>query len=101
MAREFSANFYHSPEWRQCRDAFIMSRNGLCERCLSQGRLVKGTQVHHKTYLTPSNINDPDITVNWDNLELLCDECHAKEHHAAKDIEHGLAFDKDGNLVKA
>lgn len=35
---------------------------------------------HHKTYLTPDNINDPNIALNWANLEALCHNCHDLEH---------------------
>ena len=36
--------------------------------------------MHHKVRLTVDNIHDPMITLNFDNLELLCRECHAAEH---------------------
>lgn len=36
--------------------------------------------MHHKIYLTPENINDPSVTLSWENLELVCRECHAEEH---------------------
>ena len=34
--------------------------------------------------MTDDNLNDPDITLSFDNLELLCDECHRKEHAKKK-----------------
>ena len=36
--------------------------------------------VHHKIHLTPYTMNDPDISLNYDNLELLCMDCHNREH---------------------
>lgn len=30
--------------------------------------------------ITPENINDPMVTLNWDNLRLVCRECHAEKH---------------------
>ena len=36
--------------------------------------------MHHKVHLTPDNINDPDVSLNADNLMLLCRDCHAMEH---------------------
>lgn len=36
--------------------------------------------MHHKIHLTPENLNDPSITLNWANLELLCKPCHDAEH---------------------
>lgn len=56
--------------------------------------MVPGDQVHHKKHLTPKNINDPEITLNWDNLELLCLDCHRKEH----DKGHRYRVDPDGRV---
>jgi len=39
-----------------------------------------GLIVHHKIHLDPSNINNPDITLNWDRMEYLCLDCHNNEH---------------------
>lgn len=36
--------------------------------------------MHHVIELTPQNIDDPNITLNHDNLQMLCRECHADEH---------------------
>ena len=45
--------------------------------------------------------NDPNITLNEDNLQLLCEECHNSKRRTEKDIEDGLRFDEFGNLVKS
>ena len=37
--------------------------------------------MHHKTHLTPDNIDDPSVALNFDNLELLCREHHMQEHN--------------------
>lgn len=58
----------------------MRSVGGLCERCRKKGLIVPGEIVHHKVYISPDNINDPAITLNPDNLELLCRDCHAEEH---------------------
>lgn len=44
-----------------------------------------GEIVHHKNYITTSNIYEPEITINFNNLELLCLDCHNKEHIATFD----------------
>lgn len=72
--------FYKSKEWQDCRNAFYKSRGGLCEDCLRRGLIVPGEAVHHKTFITKDNINNPAITLNPDNLELLCRDCHANRH---------------------
>lgn len=53
---------------------------GLCEDCLKKGLTVPAEEVHHITFITPQNINDPKITLNHENLVALCRECHRKRH---------------------
>ena len=48
----------------------------MCQRCKRQ----PGYIVHHKIHLTPANIGDPEVSLNWDNLEYVCKECHDAEH---------------------
>lgn len=55
---------------------------GLCESCLANGIYKPAEIVHHKVELTPENINDPAIALNWSNLKAVCRECHAIEHGA-------------------
>lgn len=75
--------FYHSAVWLKCRDAYIKSVNGLCERCLARGIYQPGYIVHHRIPLSPENLNDPSILLSWDNLEYLCLECHNLEHYGS------------------
>ena len=99
MARDFARAFYNSAAWQRCRAAYIEHVHGLCERCHRPGWIV-----HHKCYLTPANIDDPSVTLNFDNLEYLCQDCHNAEHGGDhKAIKDGLYFDEFGDLraVKA
>ena len=80
MARDYAQKFYSSEAWNQCRESYRKSRGGLCEECLKQGIFTPGEIVHHKIKLTPGNIDEPGITLNWTNLELVCRLCHAKIH---------------------
>ena len=73
--------FYVSWRWRKCRIAFAKSKGNICEECLARGIIEAGSkdrplEVHHKIPLTPENIHDPKVTLNWDNLQLLCKTCH-------------------------
>ncbi|GLC32910.1 HNH endonuclease [Clostridium omnivorum] len=97
MAKEFAVKFYKSKAWLECRDGFIQSVHGLCNRCGNPGYIV-----HHKELLTPDNINNPNVTLNWDKLEYLCQCCHNKEHMSNNDkaINNGLRFDSNGQIVK-
>jgi len=97
MSKEFSYKFYRSKAWRQCREGYISSVYGQCERCGNAGLIL-----HHKIKLDASNINDTEIALNWDNLEYLCLTCHNKEHiGSGEPIAEGLMWGMDGDLIKA
>ena len=76
----FAESFYKSRAWRECRDAYAASVGGLCEPCLARGLHTAGVIVHHKVHLTPDNIHDPAVSLCWDNLQLVCRDCHAALH---------------------
>lgn len=94
--KAFAKAFYESAAWRRTR-AYILKRDaGLCVRCGAPGCIV-----HHKTELTPRNIDDPMITLNEDNLETVCRTCHAIIHEGTPPLADGLAFDADGNVIES
>lgn len=96
MAKPFAKKFYKSKAWQRCRASYITSAFGLCERCGGAGLIV-----HHKILLTPENINNPEVTLSWENLELLCLDCHNREHGNAEDVvRDGLRFDERGELIE-
>ena len=95
MAFDEQVRFYNSKAWRDTQAAFMSSKNGICERCGDPARIV-----HHKEYITPSNINDPIITLGWDNLEALCQTCHTREHFVTDATAPGLRFNSNGELVR-
>jgi hypothetical protein len=96
MALPYAVSFYNSLAWRRCQTAFMKSKNYICERC---GGLAK--IAHHIIFITPENISDPMITLNWDNLQALCLDCHNSIHGNGGPCVEGLCFDEDGNLVEA
>lgn len=96
MARAFAAKFYASKQWKRTEAAVMKAYAYTCQRCGRPARIV-----HHKTWLTPDNINDPNVTLNWDNLEPLCIDCHNREHMGKAETAPGLKFDATGHLVKA
>lgn len=96
MAQWFNTPFYKSAVWLRCRQSYIRAQHGICERCGNGG-----WHVHHKIYLTENNINDPQITLNHDNLELLCNSCHSREHKPRiKACRDDVVFDDNGDLVR-
>lgn len=102
MAKDYSRDFYNSQGWKRTRAAYVIYCGGYCERCRRE--VEEGTRslqdmkpiaiVHHKKYLTPENINDPAVSLSFDNLEGLCDEHHNKEHKAGSGKR--FRFDKNG-----
>ena len=78
--KDFAKDFYQSQAWKHTRAAYTKAVGGLCERCKAKGLIVPGAIVHHQIYLTPQNIGNTDITLDWNNLELVCRNCHAQEH---------------------
>ena len=94
---EFADAFYKSWPWKRCRASYLASVGNLCERCLKAGLIVPADQVHHKTKLTPENLNDPSVTLNWDNLMALCSDCHHEIH--AKVHERRYRIDEEGHVT--
>lgn len=94
---EETKGFYKTSAWLKCRAAYIKSVGGLCERCLARGEIKPGYIVHHKVHLNPWNITDTSITLNWDNLEYLCLDCHNKEHFKEK-VKPRFRIHADGSV---
>ena len=84
--------FYKTQTWKKIQQAYKKSRHNICERCGEYGDIV-----HHKVYVTVENINNPEVTMNVNNLELVCRKCHNKEHFAE---DSTYSFDEDGNLIE-
>jgi len=76
--------FYSSRQWKLCRQAYKKSVGGLCEECYKKGIVRYADEVHHIKKLTDSNVNDPEVALNFDNLMALCEECHDKKHRKNK-----------------
>lgn len=95
--KEYAQNFYSSFAWKKTRAAYAKSVGGLCERCLERGLYVPGTSVHHIVALTPDNITNPNITLSFDNLMLLCDYCHYSVE--GKKVERRYEVDEQGNVT--
>ena len=93
MAKDYSKKFYNSSAWKKLSEYIRVSRHYTCEECGEYG-----TQVHHIIEITPENIN-ASITLNENNLQLLCEECHNKKRKKEADVNDGLRFDANGDLI--
>mgnify|MGYP002623827444 CR=1 FL=1 len=78
--KKYAERFYKSKQWQDARATYLAMVGGLCERCAKKGKIVPAEIVHHKIYISPGNINDPSITLDFKNFEALCRDCHAEEH---------------------
>lgn len=78
--KEYAEGFYKSKAWKTTRAAYAKSVRGLCERCMEAGVYRAGVIVHHRTPITPDNIGDTKVALDWKNLQLLCRDCHAAVH---------------------
>ena len=96
MAKDYAKKFYASSAWIRTQAAFMESKNYICERCGDVACIV-----HHKKHINPRNINDPGITLSWNNLEALCQSCHNKEHLGKGGAcKSGLQFNEQGELIE-
>ena len=78
--QEFATKLYKSKAWQRTREAYLKKAGGLCEVCLKKGLYRPGEIVHHIVPLTPENIENPEMTLAFSNLQLLCRDCHGKMH---------------------
>lgn len=96
MAKIWAQRFYKSKAWREgARPQALHDCGYACHDCGD-----RPTEVHHIIPLTPDNINDPNISLNPSNLMCLCGNCHKKRTLSKGDVEDGLEFDAEGQLVK-
>ena len=103
-------DFYNSKAWKTVRKNVWLKQNCLCARCYKPV-YVDGISeyipkenrrigiVHHKIHLDNTNVYDDEISLNEDNLEGLCIECHNQEHNPITSTREEYAFDEYGNLV--
>lgn len=83
----------------------------LCENCLRKGIYRPAEIVHHIIELDPHNIENPEISLCFDNLEAVCRECHDEYHdnkgrwaminakkREARDAKNRYIVDADGHV---
>lgn len=83
----FSLNtFYRSPEWVKLRAMLMLERvnaqgDVVCEHCRKPIVNRYDCIGHHKIALTESNVNDPSVALNPDNIALVHHKCHNDIHN--------------------
>jgi 5-methylcytosine-specific restriction endonuclease McrA len=84
---------YKTVRWQKLRKLYFEMVLGVCERCGGTGKIL-----HHKIEISESNLNNYEIVWGFDNLELVCLECHNKIHR--KGDRKDYRVNEMGELVK-
>lgn len=92
--KEYAEAFYKSRTWQDCRNEYARKAKHLCENCLKDGIIRAGEIVHHINPITPANIDNPEITLNPENMMLVCRDCHAKIHSGKR-----YRFGPNGEII--
>ena len=80
------AEFYNSTAWKNLRNQKFGDANGLCELCYKEGIIKQGREVHH---IIPIEENW-NKRLDYDNLILLCSDCHNKMHERISPLQKFL-----------
>lgn len=93
--------FYKTQEWRRARQVYIDKRKaidgGECEICGQEPGLI----VHHfKIWLDDVNCNDPEISLNEDNFQYVCQTCHNKEVDPRKEKPGRCLYGPNGEILR-
>jgi len=71
------SRFYNGSDWKMLSARYMQDKGYRCERC---GKIA--SQVHHKKAIqTPEGW---ELRLEYNNLELLCLDCHNEEHERFK-----------------
>lgn len=80
------ANFYNSKEWHDLRNQKFYDADGMCEICKANGIIKQGKEVHHKIPIE----EDWNKRFDYDNLILLCSDCHNAQHERISPLQQFL-----------
>lgn len=71
--------FYCRKDYLDLAQACKIKSGGVCVKC---GGVfdISELRPHHKVELTLDNIDDVNVTLNPDNIEVLCHDCHNAAH---------------------
>jgi RNA polymerase subunit RPABC4/transcription elongation factor Spt4 len=82
--------FYNSDKWQNFRLVLIAERGPACQKC---GKIIGNPSdctAHHKTELTPENVGDVMISLNPENILIVCRTCHDLIHHRFCRHDHAV-----------
>lgn len=86
---------YNSREWRELREQKLRA-NPLCEVCEQKGIVTAAHQVHHIHPIEDSHSVQEmrKWAFMYENLQSLCDQCHADIHKAEGKGTKALAIER-------
>jgi 5-methylcytosine-specific restriction endonuclease McrA len=94
--RAWQKQFYNSLRWTRLRDEVRVDGRMRCACC---GHLIRGKSiVDHISEITPDNYDDENVTLNRDNLQLLCLACHNSKATREINFDFDMDLRKDINL---
>ena len=71
-------------DWQRLRRLKLQA-DPLCEDCQPRGRATLAVEVHHKIKISER----PDLRLDWDNLQSLCEPCHDAKSAAERAADRG------------
>ena len=86
---------YNSREWRELREQKLRA-NPLCEICEQKGIVTAAHQVHHIHPIEDSHSVQEmrKWAFMYENLQSVCDQCHADIHKAEGKGTKALAIER-------
>lgn len=77
--------FYSSQPWITLRLSLIhlrIQRDGVlyCDHCRKRIKKQSDAIGHHKIELNDDNVDNPMVSLNPDEIEIICFDCHNQEH---------------------
>lgn len=78
--------FYCSKNYRELSKLLKLKSKGVCSECGQRVPLSR-LRTHHIIELNLNNIHDVNITLNEENIKVICDDCHNREHRRYSTID--------------
>lgn len=93
--RKDKQTIYNSREWRELREQKLRA-NPLCELCQQKGIVTAAHQVHHIHPIEDSHSVQEmrKWAFMYENLQSVCDQCHADIHKAEGKGTKALAIER-------
>lgn len=73
---------YSGYSWKGARLVALERAGNKCEKCDRDLSKVKRFAIHHE--IPAHEFTDPEDSHTLDNLKVICQSCHAKEHNLGK-----------------